>query len=81
MDVIYLTACLEVVIYIEDYRIRALLNENNKINVINKTVIKSLGLAMSPCQEISLIDANTREVSIEGIIENVPIFIRMVTVV
>ena len=77
----YLAACLEIIVYIKDYKIRALLNGGNKINIINKIIAESLGLAISPCQEISLINANTREISIEGIIKNVPISIRTVTVI
>ena len=47
MDVIYLTACLKIIIYIENYRIRALLDGGSEINIINKIIVKSLGLAMS----------------------------------
>ena len=68
-------------VHIKNYRIRALLDGGNEINIIDKIIAKSLGLAVSPCREISLIDANIKEVSIEGIIENMPIFIKVVMVV
>ena len=80
-DVMYSAACPEAVVHVEDYRIRALLDGGSEVNVMDKAVAESLGLAVSPCREISLIDANTGEVSIEGIIENVPISIGAVTVV
>ena len=48
MNVIYLAACLEAMIYIENYRIRALLDRGSEINIINKIIAKSLGLAVSP---------------------------------
>ena len=51
------------------------------MNIINKIIIKSLGLAMSLYQEISLIITDIKKVSIKGIIVNVPIFIRTVIMV
>ena len=81
MDVMYLAVCPEAVVHVEDYRIRALLDGGSEVNVIDKVIAESLGLAISPCREISLIDANTGEVLIKGIIENVPISIGAVTVV
>ena len=48
MDIIYLAACPEVVIYVEDYKIRALLDGGSEINIINKIIAKSLDLAVSP---------------------------------
>ena len=77
----YLVTCPEAVVHIENYRIRALLDDGSKVNVINKVVADNLGLVVSPCREISLIDANKGEVTIEGIIENVPVLIRAVIVV
>ena len=68
-------------VYIEDYRIHALLDGGNKINITNKIIVENLGLAINPCQKISLIDTNTEEISIEGIIKNVPIFIKTVIIV
>ena len=81
MDVIYSAACLKAIVHIKNYRIRALLNGGSKINIINKIIIESLDLAVSPCREISLIDTNTKEVSIEGIIKNILIFIGAVMMV
>ena len=81
MDVIYSTAYLKAVIHIKNYKIHALLDKGSEVNIINKIVTKSLSLAVSPCREISLIDANTKEISIEGIIKNIPIFIETVMVV
>ena len=80
-DVMYLVTCPEAVVHIEDYRIRALLDGGSKMNVMDKAVADNLGLAISPCREISLIDANKGEVTIKGIIENVPISIGVVTMV
>ena len=80
-DVMYLAICPEAVVYIEDYRIRVLLDSGSEVNVMDKVVADNLGLAVSPCREISLIDANKGEVTIEGIIENVPVSIGAVTVV
>ena len=77
----YSAACLKAVVHIKNYRIRALLDNRSKVNVINKVVADNLGLIISPCREISLIDANKKKVTIEGIIENVSILIRIVIVV
>ena len=77
----YLVACPKAVVHIENYKIRALLDGGSEVNVINKVVADNLGLAVSPYREISLIDTNKGEVTIEGIIENVPILIGAVTVV
>ena len=77
----YLATYLEAVVHIENYRICVLLDGGSKINVMNKAVADNLGLTISPCKEISLIDTNKGEVTIEGIIENIPISIRAVTVV
>ena len=49
INVIYLAACLKIMVYIKNYRIRALLDGGSKINIINKIITKSLGLAVSPC--------------------------------
>ena len=67
--------------FIENYKIRALLDSGNKINIINKIMADNLGLAISPYKKISLINTNKGEVTIEGIIKNVPISIRVVTMV
>ena len=48
---------------------------------MDKTVADNLGLMVSPCREISLIDANKGEVTIEGIIENVSISIKMIIII
>ena len=80
-DIIYSATCPETVVHIKNYRIYALLNDGSEINIINKAVADNLGLIISPCREISLIDANKREVIIKGIIENVPISIGVVIVV
>ena len=68
-------------VHIENYRICALLDNGSEVNIIDKVVADNLGLAVSPCREISLIDANKGEVTIEGIIENVPVSIGAVIVV
>ena len=78
---IYLIVCSEAVVHIENYRIHMLLDGGSKVNVIDKTVADNLGLIISPCKEISLIDANKGEVTIEGIIENISVSIGVVTVV
>ena len=77
----YLTTCPEAVIHIEKYRIRTLLDDESKVNIINKIIADNLNLIISPYREISLIDANKGEITIEGIIENVPILIGVVTMV
>ena len=68
-------------IYIKNYRIHTLLDGGSEVNIMNKIIAESLGLAVSPYQKISLINTNTKEVSIEGIIKNIPIFIKAVTVI
>ena len=68
-------------VHIKNYRIHALLDSGSEINIMNKAVADNLGLAVSPYREISLIDTNKGEVTIEGIIENVPISIGAVTVI
>ena len=77
----YSATCPEAVVHIENYRIRVLLDGGSEVNVMDKAVADNLGLVVSPCREISLIDANKGEVTIEGIIENVPVSIEVVTVV
>ena len=81
INIIYLVTCLEAVVHIENYRIHVLLDDKSKINIMDKIVADNLGLTISPCREISLIDANKGEVTIEGIIENVSISIGMVIMV
>ena len=78
---IYSAICPEAVVHIENYRIRALLDDGSKVNIMDKAVADNLGLIISPCKEISLIDANKGEVIIEGIIKNVPVLIKMVTMI
>ena len=78
---IYLIICLEAVVHIKNYRIHALLDSGSKMNIMDKAVADNLGLAVSPCREISLIDANKGEITIEGIIENVPVSIGAVIMV
>ena len=68
-------------VHIENYRIYALLDGRNKINIINKTVADNLGLAVSLYKEILLINTNKGKVTIKGIIENVPVLIKTVTMV
>ena len=77
----YSATCPEAVVHIENYRICALLDSESKINVINKAVANNLGLAVSPCREISLIDTNKGEITIKGIIENVPVSIGVVIMI
>ena len=77
----YSIICLEVVVHIENYRICVLLDGGSEVNIMDKVVADNLGLAVSPCKEILLIDANKREVTIKGIIENMSISIKMVIVV
>ena len=80
-NVIYSTTCPEAVVHIENYRIRALLDGGSEVNIMDKTMADNLGLAVSPYREILLIDANKGKVTIEGIIENVPVSIGAITVV
>ena len=77
----YSIVCPKAVIHIKNYRIRALLDGRSKVNIIDKVVADNLGLIISPYREISLIDANKGEVTIKGIIENVPILIGAVIMV
>ena len=77
----YSATCPKAVVHIKNYRICVLLDGGSEVNIIDKTVADNLGLTISPCKEISLIDANKGEVIIKGIIENVFILIGAVTVV
>ena len=78
---IYSATCPEAVVHIENYRIHTLLDSESKVNVMDKIMADNLNLTVSLCREISLIDTNKGEVTIEGIIENVPVLIGVVTMV
>ena len=78
---IYSATCPEAVIHIENYRIYAFLDDGSEVNIMDKTMADNLGLIVNLCKEILLIDANKGEITIKGIIENVPVSIGAVTMV
>ena len=78
---IYSIVCPKAVIHIKNYKIRVFLDGESEVNVMDKAVADNLGLIISPYREISLINANKGEITIEGIIKNVPVLIGVVIMV